>query len=129
MTQELPGNVVDSINDGNKIEAIKRLREVSGMDLASAKAAVESYGRTTGSEEPSEAVLSALAAGRKIEAIRLYREEQGIGLRDARIKIESLMAKTAPPDTYQASGGLRSLVSMLLAIAVVVAVYAWLTAD
>ncbi|MDJ0760287.1 MAG: hypothetical protein QNJ19_12870 [Woeseiaceae bacterium] len=128
MTQELPDNVVESINDGNKIEAIKRLREASGMDLASAKAAVEGYGRSAPSDEPSEAVLSALAAGRKIEAIKLYREEHGVGLREARIRIESLLAKSAPPDTYQTAGGLRSLVSMLLAIAVVVALYFWLTA-
>ena len=127
MNQELPDNVVESINDGNKIEAIKRLREATGMDVASAKAAVEGYSRQSGSDEPSEQVLSALAAGRKIEAIKLYREQHGVGLRDARIKIEALQGKTAPPETYQTSGGLRALIKMLLAIAVVVAVYVWLT--
>ncbi|MDJ0918335.1 MAG: hypothetical protein QNJ05_11265 [Woeseiaceae bacterium] len=127
MTPELPESVVEAINDGDKIEAIKRLREASGMDLASAKAAVEHYSRPTRSGEPSEAVRSALAAGRKIEAIKLYREEHGVGLREARLEVEALQHETASPEAYQTSGGWRSLVSVLLAVAVLIAVYVWLT--
>ena len=127
MTQELPDSVVESIEAGNKIEAIKRLREASGMDLATAKAAVDGFSRADSPEEPSAAVLSALAAGRKIDAIRLYREEHGVGLREARIRVESLQRKTTTHEIHQTSGGIRSLVSILLAIAVLIAVYAWLT--
>ena len=39
----LPPEVVDALRKGNKIEAIKRLREATGVGLAEAKGAVEHF--------------------------------------------------------------------------------------
>jgi hypothetical protein len=39
----LPPDVVDALRKGNKIEAIKRLRESTGVGLAEAKGAVEHF--------------------------------------------------------------------------------------
>ena len=128
MSPELPESVVEAIAAGRSVEAIKRLREATGMSLADAKAAIDRYATTDASDqEPSAEVLAALAAGRKLEAIKLFRDQTGVGLRDARIRIEALQ-KTLPDNPSTSStGGLRSLLSLLVAIAVLVAVYAWLT--
>ncbi len=121
--EELPEDVVESIDAGNTVQAIKRLRAATGMSLAEAKSVVELYGAPTMAEEPSPAVMSALAAGRTIEAIKLYRQESGVGLREAKIRIEALQGKSAPAVPFKTTGGLRSLIKMLVIIAVVVAVY------
>ena len=42
----LPGNVVEALEQGNKIEAIRRLRESSGLGLKEAKDAVDAYNHT-----------------------------------------------------------------------------------
>jgi ribosomal protein L7/L12 len=41
--QELPASVIDALQRGKKIEAIKRLRETEGLDLKAAKARVDRY--------------------------------------------------------------------------------------
>jgi len=40
---ELPSDAVAALRDGNKIQAIKIVREVSGMDLKGAKDRVDRY--------------------------------------------------------------------------------------
>jgi hypothetical protein len=42
-TTELPPNVVSALSQGRKIEAIKLLRESSGLGLKDAKETVEAY--------------------------------------------------------------------------------------
>lgn len=42
---DLPDEVVDAIQRGRKIEAIKRLRQAEGMGLKEAKEAVEGWSR------------------------------------------------------------------------------------
>ena len=44
-TDELPGEVVDLAQAGNKTEAISRLRQLTGMTLLEATRAVEALGR------------------------------------------------------------------------------------
>jgi ribosomal protein L7/L12 len=46
MASALGPNVVEALQAGNMIEAIKRHRENTGLGLAEAKAAVEGYGLT-----------------------------------------------------------------------------------
>lgn len=85
---------------GNKIEAIKRVRELTGMGLKEAKDVVEALetGRAVPSASPRSAPASdfsdvrALAvAGRKIEAIKRYRELTGVGLKEAKEYVEGLL--------------------------------------
>jgi hypothetical protein len=65
-----PESVAEALQKGNKIEAIKRLREQTGLGLKDAKEAVEEIERETGiSETRSGAkissvwILIAMAAG------------------------------------------------------------------
>jgi hypothetical protein len=46
--QELPPDVIDAIRQGRKIEAIKILRESTGLGLANAKVLVDRAWRTHG---------------------------------------------------------------------------------
>ena len=52
---ELPADVVAAIKQGNKIKAIKLLREATGLGLANAKVLVDRASRTHG---PKKAVPS-----------------------------------------------------------------------
>lgn len=92
MDTNLPQEVIDLINSGNKIEAIKILREITGMGLKEAKDAVES-GTVSKPEKDtdvilSEKVLDKLREGKKIDAIRILREETGLGLKDSKELVE-----------------------------------------
>jgi ribosomal protein L7/L12 len=46
--EQLPANVIQAIKDGRKIEAIKMLREASGLGLANAKVLVDRASRIHG---------------------------------------------------------------------------------
>jgi ribosomal protein L7/L12 len=109
----LPPEAVRALKRGQLIEAIKIVRDSTGMDLKSAKEAVERYahrqqyqpdwpdegdGARTGPDiamqdrgfasMPSIA-LAALAQGNKIEAIRLTREATGLDLAAAKRLVEN----------------------------------------
>jgi ribosomal protein L7/L12 len=88
---------------GNKIEAIKRVRELTGLGLKEAKdyvEAMEAGGEppalpSTGAARPASqgslAEVYALASqGQKIEAIKLYRELTGVGLKEAKDYVDRL---------------------------------------
>jgi ribosomal protein L7/L12 len=94
---------------GRKIDAIKLLRERTGLGLAEAKNLVEAVER--GEPTPPRSVspphapaagddadlAALLAQGRKIEAIKLYRERTGVGLAEAKAAVEALQPGQAPP--------------------------------
>lgn len=105
MSDSLPPSALAAIRAalaaGNKIEAVKLMREATGLGLAESKAAVErleSHGDA--SVLPAQApvqtgilppgVGEALAAGNKIEAIRLYREATRVGLKEAKDAVEAI---------------------------------------
>jgi len=95
--EPLPDDVLDALRQGRKIEAIKRLREATGLGLAEAKARVEAH-EDAGprmaramAQPPKELppqVLQALRAGSKIEAIKRLREATGLGLKEAKDVVE-----------------------------------------
>ena len=83
--------------EGRKIEAIKRYREATGADLATAKGVVESLERAQSSiaKEPLDSameneVVSLLENGKKIEAIKVYRKQTGAGLKEAKDAVEAI---------------------------------------
>ena len=49
---QLPHDVLRAIEDGRKIEAIKMLREATGIGLANAKVLVDRVARTHGPKKP-----------------------------------------------------------------------------
>lgn len=57
---ELPAEVVQAIADGRKIEAIKMLREATGLGLANAKVLVDRAARAHGPRKPVQSPLDPL---------------------------------------------------------------------
>jgi len=49
---ELPQDVIEAIQQGQKIEAIKRLRAATGIGLANAKVLVDRASQTLGPKKP-----------------------------------------------------------------------------
>lgn len=95
-TTGLAAHVRRLLADGQKIEAIKVLREATGVGLAEAKHAIEaierggavkSVGLGDGFEEE---LLELLQGGQKIEAIKRYREQNSCGLKEAKDFVEAL---------------------------------------
>jgi ribosomal protein L7/L12/streptogramin lyase/DNA-directed RNA polymerase subunit RPC12/RpoP len=103
------------IKSGNKIEAIKLFREITGVGLAEAKQAVEdlesgipveinkfsttvpmssstSFGASTGKAAALGKVAVLAQAGKKIEAIKLYRETFDVSLVEAKAAVEKIQA-------------------------------------
>ena len=103
---ELADRVRRLAAEGQKLEAIKLLREATGVGLAEAKAGVEAIERgnlitfsgsdgTPGglSHEIEQQLLRLVQEGQKIQAIKLYREHTSSGLKEAKEFVESLAAQ------------------------------------
>jgi ribosomal protein L7/L12 len=100
------------VTDGNKIEAIKRVRELTGLGLKEAKDYVEGLPLAALHELPTPAppagnddlaapdlaeVSALLAGGNKIAAIKRVRELTGLGLKEAKDYVEGLPLSGAIP--------------------------------
>jgi len=103
---EMEAEVQQLLQQGQKIQAIKLVRERSEMGLKAAKAYVDGLERgealpppsrpVTLDDLPPELVAEAgtfLARGQKIEAIKLVREHTGMGLKAAKDWVDRLEAK------------------------------------
>ncbi|WP_198087640.1 hypothetical protein [Variovorax sp. E3] len=102
--EDLPPDAIAALQRGRLIEAIKIVRDSTGMDLRSAKNAVERYATWMGdpgrnspdaaaqdrgfASMPSTA-LTALARGNKVEAVRLTREATGLSLSAAKRLVDN----------------------------------------
>jgi ribosomal protein L7/L12 len=100
--------LVQLLREGRKIMAVKRYRELTGVGLAEAKAAVDLLEQRleandldaspTISAPPAAPDMDALAAevvalvqrGNKIEAIKVYRDAMNVGLREAKEAVEAI---------------------------------------
>ena len=96
MSSPIPAHIASLWRNHDKIAAIKRLREETGMGLAEAKHALESQldggddgAASAGSLGVSAAIEAALARGDKIVAIKLLKDTTGMGLKEAKDRIES----------------------------------------
>jgi len=103
-----PGSVRNEVANllvqGGKMEAIKLMRDKTGLPLAAAKAAVEAIGREDAivppapglaatiqrAQQMSDEVRRLAARGQKIEAIKLLREKSGLGLKEAKDLVDRL---------------------------------------
>ena len=94
------------IRQGRKIEAIKLLREATGVSLKEAKDEIERLSRDLSGEErsgmqPEEGARQALPEevrvlaeqGKKIEAIKLLREQTGLSLKEAKARVEEMTGR------------------------------------
>jgi ribosomal protein L7/L12 len=133
----LPAPVLDALQRGNLIEAVKLMRGTGGLGLQEAKQALDAYQRSKAppskpgappSDFPKAAlggtlppnVVEALQRGNKIEAIRRMREQTGIGLKEAKDAVELFRQMHPRPDDPSpgevrgSDGGLRWLVILAL---------------
>lgn len=106
--------VAAAIQSGNPIEAIKRVREETGLGLQEARALVDAHvaGRAMPSPSaaapasalPLQAIL-ALRQGRRIDAIRAVREQRRIGLKDAKQIVDAYVDEH--PELLAGLGAMR----------------------
>ncbi len=93
----LPANVLIALQQGNTVEAIKLLRQSTGLGLKEAKDAIDDHllGRSAaitpaasvGAFPPS--VVDALHRGNKVEAIKLLRQHSRLGLKEAKDAVDA----------------------------------------
>ncbi len=96
-TPELEKQIRSLLEEGSKIEAIKRFREQTGAGIREAKDAVEALEQGRPPALPREldqdlegAIAELLRTGRKIEAIKRFREQTGAELKEAKDAVEAL---------------------------------------
>src|SRR5262249_8900659 len=92
--------LIELLNQGLKIEAIKRYRQRTGVGLKEAKDAVDALQQRERSQDPQESdnsfhqtLVSLLEQGRKIDAIKVYREVTKRGLKESKEVIESILTR------------------------------------
>ena len=90
------------LNSGKKIEAIKRVREQTGLGLKEAKDLVDALERglsvsihagphsPAGFSNPDDEARKLVAAGKLIEAVKLVREHKHLGLKEAKDYVDRL---------------------------------------
>lgn len=99
--QELSGagvaHIEDLISKGEKMQAIKRYRDLTGSSLSDAKLFVESLAKDNDTElynlplnEDLESALRLIKQQSTIEAVREVRALTGLGLRDAKAYVDEL---------------------------------------
>ncbi|MFO0892562.1 MAG: ribosomal protein L7/L12 [Isosphaeraceae bacterium] len=118
------------LSEGQKIQAIKHLRESTGAGLKEAKDAVERLEQglppaapdAAAQDRPLQDELAALLrAGRKIEAIKLYRARTGAGLKEAKDAVERMGIAPDPGASRPGSGCLGVLLLLVIGGAAIVA--------
>ncbi len=93
--------ITELIKQGKKLEAIKLLRQSTGMDLKSAAEEVERISAASpGASMPvgmphdsgfiPEEVRLLAREGKTIEAIKLLREQTGLGLKEAKEQVDGI---------------------------------------
>ena len=111
-TTSLPPQVLDAIRSGKTIDAIRLLREATGMDLKSAKDLIDAHARGAaasvsytqspgGAKTVPASVVEALQQGRTVDAIKLLREHDGLGLKEAKAWIDAHRASIGSGADWQ----------------------------
>ena len=127
--ESLPEHIADLIRQGRKIEAIRLLREETGVSLARAKEAVERIGAGLDPLPPAPGaapdaldaeVLALARSGRKVEAIKRLREQTGLGLKEAKERVDAVAG--TPQATARAAVA-AAIAILLLVAGVVLAVF------
>ena len=98
----LTPEAVAALRGGNKIEAIRLMREKSGIGLAEAKAVVEAFER-----------VSAIPAGAKVVMKQAIHVKRG-----APVHIDSPPAGLSPGEVPRAAGSWKVAVAIVIAIIV-----------
>ena len=102
----LPQAAIAALQRGDKLAAIRMVREATGLDLKQAALAVEAHGRRhlavsanreaaapLGGPQVAQRILDSLVAGKKIDAMQLLREHGGSDLKGALQTVEALFGQ------------------------------------
>ncbi len=124
MNQPLEDEIRELLASGNKIAAIKRFRQETGLGLAEAKAAVEAF--ETGESLPeserfsdsdlADQIVNLLERNEKIQAVKLYREQAGGSLKEAKDAVEQIGEQHGIPTTSGA--GCFGLILLCLTLSI-----------
>ena len=112
---DLDQQLLDLLNSGQKLEAVKLLREQTGSSLVEAKQYVEELERTQQpgdgmdldkptADELDRQLIELLRMRQKIEAVKVYRQATGSGLKDAKDYVDELQRRHDLPSSGCASG-------------------------
>lgn len=137
MTDAIPpdamNEIIELIRDNQKLEAVKRYKDLRGTSLLAAKNFIEELTERLRQESPEtfvatpdlEEIRKLIYAGQKLEAIKRYREARATSLYDAKQFIEQLTddLKQKSPEKFSirsttGCAGVLALVSITLATAV-----------
>ncbi|RZL61229.1 MAG: hypothetical protein EOP81_17735 [Variovorax sp.] len=142
---QLPPEAMAALARGETVEAIRIVRERTGLDLKESKALVDRYLGGLAIDDADipdareamvpRAALDALANGNKVEAIRLTREATGLGLAESKRLVEdeaagvddhtgygAMLDPMAEPGRVQGAGSGKWV---LIAMVLIAAVVAW----
>ncbi len=134
MADDFPDDVTDEILDllqrGDKLNAIKRYKDERAVSLAEAKAFIEQLipkinvnnpQGVTDSDADNE-ISNLIYSGQKIEAVKRYRERRGTSLKEAKLAVEEQTARLREqfPDRFTASKSSGCAATALLLAAIVV---------
>jgi len=139
-TSFLPEAAIAALGAGNKIDAIKIVREATGLGLKEAKEAVEQYvpgdrpfrapeRPSAGADAFPLAAVSALQNGKFIDAVKIVRQAQGGGLKDAKSAVDRYLAsEPLIRGRFEAAQGdsRRGALLWLMALALLTALVAYL---
>lgn len=134
---KLPDDVVEALQLGDTIEAIKRVRAATGLGLKEAKDMIDNHAAgipvtlvSLNDNHPlSDAVMRAVGNGNKIEAIKLLREQTGLGLKEAKDAIDTLPYSSisnkgkSPIETPRSGNGLLWLSAFVVMVSIAYYIY------
>lgn len=122
--QDIPKSVVDALIRGDKIGAVKLIREATGGDLKGAMAMVQTYAQQMGDADKQRQRIRADDGHGEVSSKRgaELSDHLSKGLSESRADMEALMNTTRPPTVMPGDGATHQWVWLLLGI---VALAAW----
>jgi ribosomal protein L7/L12 len=122
VVEPLPPGALAALERGQKIEAIRIVREEQGLGLREAKDLVEAHERASqrvsGGAALSGAAIAALQRGDQIEAVRIIRGELRLGLKDSKEIVDEYLRTQPGIASAVASGDRERLRRLIVRLAV-----------
>ena len=122
--QDIPKSVVDALIRGDKIGAVKLIREATGGDLKGAMAMAQTYAQQMGDADKQRQRIRADDGHGEVSSKRgaELSDHLSKGLSESRADMEALMNTTRPPTVRPGDGATHQWVWLLLGV---VALAAW----
>lgn len=121
--REMPQEVVAALLRGDKIGAVKLIREATGGDLKGAMALIQSYSQQMGDAEKQRQRIRTDDGHGEVSSKRgaELSDQLSKGLSEGRAEVQAFMNKARPPTVAPGDGETHRWIWMLLAALAVVA--------